>query len=82
MEGFRNLDDIMVQFHLTPDGALDGAPQVVSPRRSDPVWQVGADAAVRAVYQAQPFHGLPKQTYSAWRTFTARFQAKEACKNS
>jgi colicin import membrane protein len=80
VEGFRNLEDIQVQFHLTPDGDLEGAPQVISPHRADPVWQAAADAAVRAVYQARPFKELPKQTYSQWRTFTANYQAKEACK--
>jgi colicin import membrane protein len=80
VEGFRNLDDIMVQFHLTSDGALEGLPQVISPHRADPVWQAAADAAVRAVYQAQPFAGLPKQTFSDWHTFNANYQAKEACK--
>jgi outer membrane biosynthesis protein TonB len=80
VEGFRTLDDIRVQFQLTPEGGLQGAPQVISPRKSDPVWQAAADAAVRAVYQAQPFTELPRQTYSQWRTFTANYQAKEACK--
>jgi outer membrane biosynthesis protein TonB len=80
VEGFRNLEDIHVQFHLSPDGDLQGAPQVTSAERSDPVWRAAAEAAVRAVYQAQPFRDLPKQTYSQWRTFTANYQAKEACK--
>ncbi|HUO21371.1 MAG TPA: hypothetical protein VMU59_02505 [Caulobacteraceae bacterium] len=80
VEGFRQLDDIRVQFQLTPEGGLQGAPQVVSAHKSDPVWQAAAEAAVRAVYQAQPFTELPRQTYSQWRTFTANYQAKEACK--
>ena len=79
VEGFRKLDDIQVQFQLTPDGDLEGSPQVVSPRRTDPAWQAAADAAVRAVYQAKPFRELPRQTYSQWRTFTANYQAKKAC---
>jgi colicin import membrane protein len=79
VEGFRKLDDIQVQFHLTPEGDLEGSPEVISARRSDPVWQAAADAAVRAVYQAKPFRELPRQTYSQWRTFTANYQAKKAC---
>ena len=40
-----------------------------------------AEAASAVAASAAPFRELPKQTYSSWRTFTAVFDAKEACKN-
>ena len=81
VEGFRDLV-IPVQFHLTPDGALSGVPTVLGPPQpGNPVWRAAADRAVRAVIAAQPFSGLPRQTYSEWKTFNLNFQGKEACQN-
>jgi outer membrane biosynthesis protein TonB len=81
VEGFRDLV-IHVKFNLTPQGALQGAPQVLDPPQAgNGVWQAAADRAVRAVVQAAPFAELPRQTYGEWKTFTAIFNGKEACQN-
>jgi colicin import membrane protein len=81
VEGFRDLV-IQVKFNLTPDGALQGSPQVLGPSQGgNPVWQAAADRAVRAVIQASPFGELPRQTYGQWKTFTAIFDGKTACQN-
>jgi outer membrane biosynthesis protein TonB len=81
VEGFRDIV-IQVKFNLTPAGDLEGAPRVVNgPAAPSPVWTAASDRALRAVSQAAPFRELPKQTYAQWRSFTAVFDAKEACKN-
>ena len=81
VEGFRDIV-VQVRFNLTPDGAVEGPPQVLNePAAPTPVWTAAKDRAVRAVFQAAPFRELPRQTYSNWRTFTAVFDAKQACKN-
>jgi outer membrane biosynthesis protein TonB len=81
VEGFRDIV-IQVRFNLTSDGAVDGAPQVLNePAAPSAVWTAAKDRAVRAVFQASPFRELPRQTYATWRTFTAVFDAKQACKN-
>jgi outer membrane biosynthesis protein TonB len=81
VEGFRDIV-IRVKFNLTIDGQLLGAPQVLD--RAPPgnaVWQAAADRATRAVVQAAPFSELPRQTYGQWKSFTAIFNAREACQN-
>ncbi len=81
VEGFRDIV-VQVRFNLTPDGAVEGSPQVLNePAAPSAVWTAAKDRAVRAVFQAAPFRELPRQTYSTWRTFTAVFDAKQACKN-
>jgi protein TonB len=81
VEGFRDVV-IHVKFNLTPEGGLQGAPQVLDPPQSgNPVWQAAADRAVRAVVQAAPFGELPRATYGQWRVFNAVFNGKEACQN-
>jgi outer membrane biosynthesis protein TonB len=81
VEGFRDII-VQVRFNLTQEGAVDGTPQVLNePAAPSDVWTASKDRAVRAVFQAAPFRELPRQTYSTWRTFTAVFDAKEACKN-
>jgi outer membrane biosynthesis protein TonB len=81
VEGFRDIT-VQVRFNLTPDGAVEGSPIVLNePAAPSAVWTAAKDRAMRAVFQAAPFRELPKQTYSTWRTFTAVFDAKEACKN-
>jgi outer membrane biosynthesis protein TonB len=81
VEGFRDLV-IRVKFNLTPEGALQGVPQVLDVAQpGNSVWQAAADRAVRAVVQAAPFAELPRQTYGQWKTFTAIFNGKEACQN-
>jgi outer membrane biosynthesis protein TonB len=81
VEGFRDVV-IRVKFNLTPEGALQGVPQVMDVAQAgNSVWQAAADRAVRAVVQAAPFAELPRQTYGQWKTFTAIFNCKEACQN-
>ncbi len=41
------------------------------------VAQAGADRAVRAVYAAAPFRGLPREFYG--NTIAVNFNAREAC---
>ncbi len=81
VEGFRDIV-IHLKFNLSIDGQVVGQPQVLD--RAPPgnaVWQAAADRAVRAVFQAAPFTGLPRQTYSQWKTFLPVFDAKTACQN-
>lgn len=90
--GVKGFSDVVIQyrFRLTRDGELDPTDvdnlgrhgKILNPP-SPPsaVWLTAADRAFRAVAQAAPFHELPKQTYSTWQTFTAVFDAQEACRN-
>jgi protein TonB len=81
VEGFRDVV-IRVKFSLTPEGALQGVPDVMDkgpPGNS--VWQAAADRAVRAVVQAAPFTELPRASYGQWKTFNAVFDGKVACQN-
>ena len=81
VEGFRDLK-ISVRFELSVDGQLIGQPEVIgSQQPGNSVWVAAADRAKRAVSQAAPFSGLPRQTYGQWRNFTAVFDGQIACQN-
>ena len=81
VEGFRDLK-ISVRFELSIDGQLIGQPEVIgSQQPGNSVWVAAADRAKRAVNQAAPFSGLPRQTYGQWRNFTAVFDGQIACQN-
>lgn len=62
---------VAVRWTLKPDGTLDGEPQVLSPQ-NNPMFQVAAEAAVRAIKAAQPFK-LPPEKYANWRDNTWKF---------
>lgn len=55
---------VTLSWRLRPDGSLDGEPQVVRPQ-SDPVYQIAAEAAIRAVKTCSPFT-LPADKYEFW----------------
>lgn len=56
---------VVLTWRLKPDGALDGEPRVVQPQNS-PLFQVAAEAAIRAVKACSPFQ-LPPDRYQNWR---------------
>ncbi len=62
---------VAVRWTLKPDGTLDGEPQVLQPQ-NNPMFQVAAEAAVRAIKAAQPFK-LPPEKYANWRDNTWKF---------
>ncbi len=66
---------VTLTWHLKPDGTLDGLPQVVEPQ-SGPVFQIAAEAAVRAVTRCAPFE-LPPDKYAVWKTVTWNFDPRE-----
>ena len=59
---------VAVQITLLPDGSLSGEPQIVGiARASDPLAQVAAEAAIRAVVQCAPFGDILKpENYALW----------------
>jgi len=76
VEGGRDVI-VKVTFRLGVGGQLigDATSQVLGARTA--VAQVGAERAVRAVYSAAPFRGLPEQFYHD--TTSVTFDAREAC---
>jgi colicin import membrane protein len=66
---------VTLKWHLKPDGSLDGVPEVVQPQ-SGPVFQIAAEAAVRAVTRCAPFD-LPPDKYGVWKTVTWNFDPRE-----
>ncbi len=81
VEGARRVV-VKIRISLTMDGRLNGQPQILdAPAAPDTIWQAAADRAIRAVYQAAPFQGLPRETYAAWRGLVPIFDAQAACRN-
>ncbi|MFN9927616.1 MAG: energy transducer TonB [Phenylobacterium sp.] len=76
VEGGRDVL-VRVTFTLGATGQVlgDVASQIQGVR--NPVSVAGAERAVRAVYAAQPFRGLPREFYGA--RIAVNFNAKEAC---
>lgn len=66
---------VTLRWRLKPDGSLDGDPQVEQPR-SDALFRVAAEAAVRAVRDCSPFD-LPSEKYNTWRTITWDFDPSQ-----
>jgi colicin import membrane protein len=62
---------VRVEFHLRQDGTLDGEPILVN-RQSSPLYNLAADASIRALKQCAPFQ-LPPDKYGAWNTVTWDF---------
>lgn len=65
---------VTVRWRLQKDGRLDGQPQIVG-ARSDPVYRIAGEAAVRAVNCAAPFN-LPPDMYSSWKEITWEFDPR------
>jgi len=68
---------VTVRIRLNHDRRLAGAPQIVS-KGSSPRYQAAADAAVRAVLQAQPYTMLRDETYDQWKFMDIDFDPKMA----
>lgn len=56
---------VVLSWRLTEDGSLDGEPIVLSPQNT-PLFQVAAEAAIRAVKKCSPFQ-LPRDKFQYWR---------------
>lgn len=76
VEGGRDVL-VRVAFKLGVGGQVVGdvIPEIRGPRT--PVSQAGAERAVRAVYAAAPFRGLPREFYGD--RIAVNFNAREAC---
>lgn len=66
---------VRLRLRLNPDGTLMRAPEVVNAEAS-PFFQAAADAAVRAVWQCQPY-ALPATKYELWRDMILNFDPRE-----
>ena len=66
---------VRVAFSLTPEGQVEGQPQVVS-SGSGPVYLAAADSAVRAVRRCAPY-SLPFEKYEAWREVVVNFDPRD-----
>lgn len=66
---------VTLRWRLRQDGSLDGEPMVEAPRQGM-VFQIAAEAAIRAVRMCSPFQ-LPPDRYWAWRSLTWDFDPRE-----
>lgn len=66
---------VTLRWRLRQDGSLESGPTVEG-GRSDMVFQIAAEAAIRAVRMCSPFN-LPPDRYWAWRSLTWDFDPRE-----
>jgi outer membrane biosynthesis protein TonB len=76
VEGGRDVL-VRVTFHLGVGGQVVGEVGSQIKGAVTPVSKAGAERAVRAVYAASPFRGLPRELYN--ETINVNFNAREAC---
>ena len=69
---------VRIVFNLMPDGSLAGPAMVVS-AGADPLSQVAAETALRAVAQCAPYNDVfPAEHYDIWRqSITVDFDPRE-----
>ena len=76
--GIQNPEDfiIRIRMQLTPDGRLSGPPVVLSSGRGQ-LFDSARDSAIRAVFRAQPFDMLRKETYETWKDIEVTFDPRD-----
>jgi colicin import membrane protein len=67
---------IRVRMQLKPDGRLAGPPQVLSSGHGQ-LFDSARDSAIRAVFRAQPFDMLRKETYDTWKDIEVTFDPRD-----
>ena len=66
---------ITIRIILGRDKRLVGGPQVLTSGKG-PMFDAARDAAVRAIFQAQPFDMLRPETFEAWRDMEVVFDPR------
>lgn len=76
--GIQNPQDfiIRVRIQLRPDGRLSGPPAVLS-SGSGQLFMSARDSAIRAVFRAQPFDMLKRETYDTWKDIEVTFDPRD-----
>ncbi|HSG96259.1 MAG TPA: cell envelope biogenesis protein TolA [Afifellaceae bacterium] len=67
---------VTIGIGLLPDGSLAGDPRIVD-AGFDPLSQIAAESALRAVQICAPYDMLPPEMYSAWRDIEFIFDPRE-----
>jgi colicin import membrane protein len=62
---------VNVEFRLRQDGTVEGEPVILG-RQNTPLYNIAADATVRAIKKCAPFQ-LPPDKYGAWSKVTLTF---------
>ena len=76
--GLEHPEELIVDIHirLRPDKRLAAPPEIVT-RGASPRFRAAADAAVRAVLQAQPYDMLRPETYEVWKDIIVTFDPRQ-----
>ena len=67
---------VTIGIDLLPDGSLAAEPRVLD-TGFDPLSQIAAESAIRAVRICAPYDMLPPEKYSAWRDIEFIFDPRE-----
>jgi hypothetical protein len=68
---------VTVRIRLLADGSLAGTPEVID-QVYDPLMQIAAESAVRAVVQCAPFGDILRpENYASWSEIEFRFDPRE-----
>ena len=67
---------VKVRFEMDIDGTVLGTPRVIN-SSANPLFQVAADSAVRAVLGCQPYDRMPPEKYETWRDTIVNFDPRK-----
>ena len=67
---------VTIGIGLLPDGSLGAEPRILD-ASFDPLSQIAAESAIRAVQICAPYDMLPPERYSAWRDIEFIFDPRE-----
>jgi hypothetical protein len=69
---------VSVEFKLSPDGTLSAPPTVIN-AGFDPLFQVAAETAVRAIARCEPYADIfPAEHYGIWgQSITVDFDPRQ-----
>lgn len=75
--GVREAQNLVVKLRieLQQSGEVIGVPEIMN-ASSDPLFDIAAASAVRAVLSCQPYNGLPPDKYQAWRDIILNFDPR------
>jgi periplasmic protein TonB len=69
---------VRVNIKLSPEGRVMDVRDLTGPENA--ITRAAAVRALTAVKQAEPYDGLPRESYAAWRDVNFNFIAKDACR--
>lgn len=67
---------VSIKFRLTPNGAVDGTPEIIAGGGNSTIHRAAAESARRAILQCGPYN-LPSEKYATWSDVIVNFDPSD-----